>query len=127
MLKDDENYDKQLTVNIGDKVYVYHNKIFPFNIVKNTDIHEVIANLDEGMFGVVTDIKRWENTDLVYDYDCYKATIRLNNGKTVKIKDKYTHVLFRRYEFITLKDLKGLLLKNQKNIENSLDILLRQA
>lgn len=115
--------DYTSTLNINDKVYVYRNKIFPLNIVKNTDIHEIIDNLDEGMFGIITDIKLWENTDLVYDYDCYKVTIRLNNGKTIKIKDKFTHVLFRRYEFITLKDLQEILKNINEKSQESLEIV----
>lgn len=114
-----EEYEKMPDIKIGDEIYVYKNKLF----LETEDNIGNILDLDESMFGVITDIKQWDNTDYVYDYCCYKVTIKLNNGKEVKIKDKFSSQLFRRYEFITLDELNKKLRDINKKALNGFNIL----
>gem|GEM_PF-3401814 len=86
----------------GDKVYVYHKNIFD----KNNEINK-------SMFGTIISFNQFKDEDWICsEYLHYEAIIELPNGKKIKI-DAETN-FFRKYEFITLKDLKTVC--NQNNI-----------
>lgn len=82
---------------INDLVYVYKNKI------------EDYLEIDKEMIGVVEDIKQYIDTDWIgMNYLIYQIRIKLKNGQEIKIVDNRTKDFFRKYEFITIKDLKRL-------------------
>lgn len=81
---------------VSDKVYVYRKKIVDAN-----------GNINKNMVGIVVRIDQEMDEDWTgTDYLNYKVEILMRNGETIYISDDKTRPFFRKYEFITLKDLK---------------------
>lgn len=80
----------------GDHVLVYTKSIFDQSRRINKDmigiVESFIQDIDEDWIGM--------------EYLSYSASIRMKGGQLIKIKDEHSHTLFRKYEFITLKELK---------------------
>ncbi|MEA0563267.1 hypothetical protein [Lysinibacillus irui] len=94
-------YSDLIDCKVQDKVYVYKNNI------------EDNISINQDMIGIVEAIEQKIDEDwLGMDFLTYKVTIKFNNGQRIKIVDEITKPLFRKYEFITLKDL-----KNKYNID----------
>lgn len=82
---------------VNDKVYVYKKDI------------PVDGIIDIEMIGTVESIEQKKVDDWLADeYLFYHVTIKMNNGNIITIDDDYNKILFRKYEFITLNDLKKL-------------------
>ncbi|MDC6267373.1 hypothetical protein [Lysinibacillus fusiformis] len=87
-------YSDLINCKVNDQVYVYQNKI------------EDNLDINPDMIGVVETFEQKIDEDwLGMEYLTYRISIRLKNNKVVKIVDDRTKPLFRKYEFITLKDL----------------------
>lgn len=88
----------------NDKVYVFKNNLF-----KNIDT-------EKKMFGVITNIERWEDTDSWGDIelDLFKISIKLENDKQIVIRH-HLQEPFRRYSFIKADDFDKIML-NKDNI-----------
>lgn len=90
------HYSERIPCVVGDKVYVYRKRDF-----------EKSGTVDKNMIGTVEIIEQepYEEWDGM-QYLTYKAVIKMKNGERITIKDDGTRPFFRKYEFITLNDLK---------------------
>ena len=88
-------YSDLIDCNNRDKVYIYNKNIFEKNkiaINKIGTIETITQSIKED----------WLNTG----YLNYIVKIQLYNGEKITIKDENQEPFFRKYEFITLRDLK---------------------
>ena len=76
-----------LKCKVKDKVKVYKKNLF-FN------------KIDKIMVGTIEKIEEWKELDTFkyIEYDCYKVIVSVDNKK-ITIKDNYSKILFRKYEF----------------------------
>lgn len=89
-------YSERIPCEVGDKVYVYRKRDF----VKT-------GTINENMVGTIEFLD--QQTDEAWDgmqYLTYTVVIKLSDDTRITIKDDGTRPILRKYEFITLSDLK---------------------
>ena len=76
-----------LKFKVKDKVKIYKKNLF-FN------------KINKIMDGTIEKIEEWSelDTSVYIEHDCYKIIVSVNNKK-IAIQDKYSKLLFRKYEF----------------------------
>jgi hypothetical protein len=95
-MKTYSTYSDLIDCKVGDKVYVYNDKV----VGKS-------GNINPNMIGTVEYIEQDLNEDWMgFEYLTYHVEIMLNNGLSMTIKDEDAQPKNRQYEFITLKDLR---------------------
>ncbi|MNB79506.1 hypothetical protein D3C75_262410 [compost metagenome] len=95
-------YSELIDCIVGDSVYVYRTRDF-----------EKSGAIDENMIGTIESMEQETNEEWDgMQYLTYKAVVKMKDGEIVTIKDDGSRPFFRKYEFITLKDL-----RNKYNIE----------
>jgi hypothetical protein len=103
-----------LDYKIGDGVYVYSKELFQdYNFM-----------IDKNMIGTIISFEQKKYEDIYgSEYIEYAAKIELNSKKIITIKDESTQALFRKYEFIAIKELKFILNKANNKSQNALKFL----
>jgi ATP:corrinoid adenosyltransferase len=104
---------ESLTCGVGDKVYVYKKKLFKGDFT-----------LDSAMFGEIIDLEQRVSEDYMnMEQLHYTATIKLQSGKTIIIEDEFNMALFRKYDFITLKELREMLEEKSSQLQVCLHLI----
>lgn len=91
-------YSDSIDCTVNDKVLVYKK-----NILNESGL------INEDMVGIIEKVEQKECEDFFGSvYLSYKVQIRMKSGQKIVIKDTGQAPFFRKYEFITLRDLEKL-------------------
>jgi hypothetical protein len=104
---------QSLDCKIGDKVYVYSKKLFKDGFM-----------IDQDMIGEIIDLNQEIYEDFLnMEHLKYSVLIRLKNDKQITIEDELSLSFFRKYDFITLKELKQIIENNITQSQVSLQVI----
>lgn len=93
-----DKYSPLIDCKKNDKVYVYTK-----SVLKND------GEINKSNVGIVESIEQSINEDWMgVEYLEYTVVIKMKDGKIITIEDDIRKPFFRKYEFITLRDLEKM-------------------